>query len=1406
MSSLNTNFNVSPYYDDYNEDKKFSKVLFKPAVALQARELTQLQTILQAQVERFGNNVYKEGTIIEGCQISLDSDYDFVKIADLQTDGQPVAPSTYKGLYAKGATSNVVAVVQEYADGLVSQDPNLTTLYIDYITTGISGAKTFTTTENIQIYSDAALSSLLTTVTVAGAQVSDASTCIGQGYAVQTSEGVIYSKGHFLKVDEGIVIASKYHDKPDNVSVGFDVTESIVNSEADSSLLDNASGYNNENAPGADRLKLEPFLTAIPTQDAIANSKFLAVMDFQFGLPVAKRLTTQFNVISDEMAQRTLDESGNYTIRKNKIQAEPANTTHFNLLVGPGLHYVNGYRSEQYNTSRLSIQKATASANVADQTITTNLGNYLIVNELTGGFSSNTIPTVSLRDTAGTSLTDDDALSSAPGAEIGTAKVRAFEHHNGKHGTAACRFKLYLFDVQMTAGKPFRNVRACHISNVGTADVVLKNSRAVLEENRNGGSIFGLPQIACKSTSSSDFIFRTEKQATTSSNTLTVTTVTGVFPYSGTLTNDQKKDFIIRPTTAAGGINKNVALDTDKCTISVSTGTATIVMTSALQSGISTSKTFNVTFNEKKTNVTPIKKTKKTLFVKIDCASNPGGIVGPYSLGIPDVVEIKNVYVGNGTYADTNTESKSGFNLEKNCFDTHYGLSAMSKKSTQTLTTNDHILVELDAMVSAGPASGAGFYTVSSFYQSNGTDLLAPEDIPVYQSPSGGVADLRNMVDCRPQVANTANAAATAAGGATINPANTEAFASQDHFLAAPNRQFNTDIDYYLGRIDKIGINEQGYLTTKRGAPSSKPVPPQDIPNSLNLGTVIIPPFPSLTSKEARAKERTNESVVVQQKNTQRYTMKEIAKIDKRLRNIEYYTTLSQLEQKTQNMAITDANGNDRFKNGIFVDPATDFNSADVRSRDFAIGIDPTATEFIPKFKQEMIDLKVANNTNTVEIGGVHTLQAREENFLSQTIATSHRPCTQVFYKFTGNIKIDPVYDSGYDESVVGTKDIFVDSATGMQDLLDGINEIYPLTKTNIEHIGTSTDVQSETDVTTDTQTKHYGYWGWDGWYGYDYYGGHRGYYGSHYGYGYYDYYGGWYGGSYDITTETATTTTTTTTTDTYLKTTQQLAMGYEESTSSVGDFVTDISFSPFMRSKLIRIIATGLRPNTQHYVFFDNTAVAAHVAPGAADQQTTSSTTLLDDPKNVSRSGAFNDSVSSDEYGVLLAVFRIPAETFLVGDRQMVIADVSAIAQLDNSTSQGTVTYNAYNYSVEKETLTLTTRTPTVDYNVSEDTYTEQTVDVDTSTTITNTYAYNYYWDDLYFDYIHTDSTGDAQDVSNNQFYPYSTNNEVIIVKGTDANTTTGTGSKANTAITGGGGAIAREGRVKDDPLFWQR
>ena len=67
--ALDTNFNTNPYYDDFEEDKKFLRMLFKPGYAVQARELTQLQTILQKQVSRFGDHVFEDGSVVTGGQL-----------------------------------------------------------------------------------------------------------------------------------------------------------------------------------------------------------------------------------------------------------------------------------------------------------------------------------------------------------------------------------------------------------------------------------------------------------------------------------------------------------------------------------------------------------------------------------------------------------------------------------------------------------------------------------------------------------------------------------------------------------------------------------------------------------------------------------------------------------------------------------------------------------------------------------------------------------------------------------------------------------------------------------------------------------------------------------------------------------------------------------------------------------------------------------------------------------------------------------------------------------------------------------------------------------------------------------------------------------------------------------------
>ena len=69
--SLDTNFNINPYYDDFDETKNYLRLLFKPGQSVQARELTQIQSLLQNQIQRFSSNIFKNGSIVSGAQFFL---------------------------------------------------------------------------------------------------------------------------------------------------------------------------------------------------------------------------------------------------------------------------------------------------------------------------------------------------------------------------------------------------------------------------------------------------------------------------------------------------------------------------------------------------------------------------------------------------------------------------------------------------------------------------------------------------------------------------------------------------------------------------------------------------------------------------------------------------------------------------------------------------------------------------------------------------------------------------------------------------------------------------------------------------------------------------------------------------------------------------------------------------------------------------------------------------------------------------------------------------------------------------------------------------------------------------------------------------------------------------------------
>ena len=603
---LDTNFNVDPYYDDFDEAKNFHKILFRPAVAVQARELTQLQTILQNQIERFGDNIFIEGTVIQGCSISTDSAYDYVKLPDLRVDGQTTVPSDYEGLRVVSATaSNLQAIVINSTTGLESQNPDLHTIYIKYLNTGTGDEKAFVAAEQLTFYSNTNPSNTTTlstslTVKVAPAQINAVNTNpIGTGYAFTIGEGIIFQKGFFIKVESPITaVVSKYSSAPNNVSVGFSTLEAIVTESTDASLLDNASGYTNVNAPGANRLKLTPTLT-VANSNALPSNNFLSIADWNNGNLVKLKQTTEYNVINKEMARREYETNGDFVVNPFKLNSDvnPANSSTFNTLVSSGLAYVNGYRVQLENSSKYEVRKGTDTISLTGQNISASYGNYISVKEVAGYFTIGS--TVNLYDTVTSALTNRAYASISPaGTVIGTATVLSFSYASGTVDTPDAQYYLYLSNIQMNSGKSFSSTKAfAATGNTGVADAVLtynatlaSNVATLIDPNFSKTAFYTgksyVKTLAPGAIVNTSFIFRKNDIVNVNSNGVSLAvTLTGnqQFYYgTGTLTSLQEQAVIVIP-------NSNVI---------VTNATGTVAIANVTPNVVGTTTTFLTSFQE----------------------------------------------------------------------------------------------------------------------------------------------------------------------------------------------------------------------------------------------------------------------------------------------------------------------------------------------------------------------------------------------------------------------------------------------------------------------------------------------------------------------------------------------------------------------------------------------------------------------------------------------------------------------------------------------------------------------------------------------------------------------------------------------------------------------------------------
>ena len=301
-----TNFNVSPYYDDFAESKNFHRVLFRPSFSVQGRELTQLQTILQNQIERFGEHVFKDGAMVIPGQVSLNTDYEYVKLTSHTTS----TAASISGVTVTGGTSGVVAEVTNTSE---ASSTAAATLYVTYTKTGTNNtAKRFTEGETLS-GTTAEGTAFTAVVGTSGTSLPTSSNATGKASAVKVEEGVYFINGFFVKNSEETLILDAYSNTP-TFRVGFTTTESFVTPEGDTSLNDNAQGTSNINAPGAHRFKIALTL-AKKTLTATDDENFVEILRVNNGNieRIVKR--TDYNILEETLARRTFEESGDYVIR-----------------------------------------------------------------------------------------------------------------------------------------------------------------------------------------------------------------------------------------------------------------------------------------------------------------------------------------------------------------------------------------------------------------------------------------------------------------------------------------------------------------------------------------------------------------------------------------------------------------------------------------------------------------------------------------------------------------------------------------------------------------------------------------------------------------------------------------------------------------------------------------------------------------------------------------------------------------------------------------------------------------------------------------------------------------------------------------------------------------------------------
>ena len=470
------NFNVDPYYDDFDPAKNFHRILFKPGYAVQARELTQSQTILQNQISQFASHIFQKNTPVSGSKVTSNLNAQYIK-TEASINGSPVDINKFTGVLIQNATGNVIArvlAVSEAANG------DYATLVVSYL----SGAK-FEDSDIIYSVDNANLQcqaiNLNSTGNSSVASISEGVFFVINGFDQSLTTSATYSIGNFVNVLPQTVILEKYGTTP-SLRVGLNITETIYDYTDDVSLLDPADGSPNYQGPGADRYVITLTLETRPLTLG-DDDGFIEVMRLENGQILKQMDGTVYAAIDDYFAKRTYDTNGDYVVSDFKLtpSANTENNAYYDLKVGKGIAYVHGYRLENQSDFTITSPRSRTTKFVNNDPTLIQYGNYLYVNSANGIPDSSTMPTIDLHLVPAASVNTFATYANSStynSTVVGTAKLRAidFDRLGGTTSqTDQYIYKAYLTDINNTTLSS--NVRVGSTSaNVALFDITGKFS------------------------------------------------------------------------------------------------------------------------------------------------------------------------------------------------------------------------------------------------------------------------------------------------------------------------------------------------------------------------------------------------------------------------------------------------------------------------------------------------------------------------------------------------------------------------------------------------------------------------------------------------------------------------------------------------------------------------------------------------------------------------------------------------------------------------------------------------------------------------------------------------------------------------------------------------------------------